>query len=318
MRTTITMLFLTALPGLLSQTVFAQGMGGADADTITQLTDNVYRRGGTSNVFLVTDEGIIMVDATCAGGGMEWLKEELDRRFGVPVKYVILSHDHEMHICGLQVFDDTAVTIGHRNIREHLIRENRNTSVPDVVFEDEMEIFLGGQRAVLYYFGKSHSDNLIQVHFPEEGVLVATDMVRSGKALGLPDFRDSDVDGVIDALYELSRLDNVDIVVPGHAGLADQQSFVYFREWVMTLKERVLDEMVAGATIEQIVERVTMDDFSDYGNYEPWLRANVISMWDYLYRYREPSPGAPGSQGYQNAYPIGFPIGEVNFAIQDE
>ena len=86
MRTTAKMIFLAALCGLSWHTAFAQGMGGAGADTIVQLTDNVYRRGPTSNTFLVTDEGIIMVDATCSGGGMEWLKEELDRRFGVPVK----------------------------------------------------------------------------------------------------------------------------------------------------------------------------------------------------------------------------------------
>ena len=291
---------------VFSQMAGAQGTG-ANVDTITQLTDNVYRRGGTSNVFMVTDEGIIMVDATCDGGGMEWLKEELDRRFGVPVKYVILSHDHEMHICGLQVFDDTAVTIGHKNIREHIIREDRNTSVPDVVFEgDNLEIYLGGQRAIVYYFGPLHSDNLVQVHFPDEGVMVATDLVRAGKSIGLPDYRDSNVNNMIDALWHLSKLDNVDIVVPGHAGLADQQSFTFFREYLIALRERVLDEMVAGASIEEILERVTMEDFSDYGNYDNWLRANVISMWDYLYRYREPSQGVGD---YQNVYPIGFPIG---------
>ena len=291
---------------VFSQIAGAQGTG-ANVDTITQLTDNVYRRGGTSNVFMVTDEGIIMVDATCDGGGMEWLKEELDRRFGVPVKYVILSHDHEMHICGLQVFDDTAVTIGHKNIREHIIREDRNTSVPDVVFEgDNLEIYLGGQRAIVYYFGPLHSDNLVQVHFPDEGVMVATDLVRAGKSIGLPDYRDSNVNNMIDALWHLSKLDNVDIVVPGHAGLADQQSFTFFREYLIALRERVLDEMVAGASIEEILERVTMEDFSDYGNYDNWLRANVISMWDYLYRYREPSQGVGE---YQNVYPIGFPIG---------
>ena len=291
---------------VFSQIAGAQGTG-ANVDTITQLTDNVYRRGGTSNVFMVTDEGIIMVDATCDGGGMEWLKEELDRRFGVPVKYVILSHDHEMHICGLQVFDDTAVTIGHKNIREHIIREDRNTSVPDVVFEgDNLEIYLGGQRAIVYYFGPLHSDNLVQVHFPDEGVMVATDLVRAGKSIGLPDYRDSNVNNMIDALWHLSKLDNVDIVVPGHAGLADQQSFTFYREYLIALRERVLDEMVAGASIEEILERVTMEDFSDYGNYDNWLRANVISMWDYLYRYREPSQGVGD---YQNVYPIGFPIG---------
>ncbi len=291
---------------VFSQMASAQGLG-ANVDTITQLTDNVYRRGPTSNVFMVTDEGIIMVDATCDGGGMEWLKEELDRRFGVPVKYVILSHDHEMHICGLQVFDDTAVTVGHKNIREHIIREDRNTSVPDVVFEgDNLEIFLGGERAIVYYFGPLHSDNLVQVHFPDEGVMVATDLVRAGKSIGLPDYRDSNVNNMIDALWHLSKLDNVDIVVPGHAGLADQQSFTFYREYLIALRERVLDEMVEGAPIEEILERVTMEDFSDYGNYDNWLRANVISMWDYLYRYREPSQGVGD---YQNVYPIGFPIG---------
>ncbi len=292
-----------------SQSAGAQGMGmGAGADTIVQLSESVFRRGATSNIFIVTDEGIIVVDGTCSGGGQEWLKEELDRRYDVPVKYVILSHDHEMHICGLQAFDDTAVTIAHVNALAHITGEGRNTSMPDVVFDDYMEINLGGKRVVLYYFGPTHSDNLIQVHFPEEGILVATDLVRSGKAIGLPDYRDSDVNNLIDALDELSRLDNVDIVVPGHAGLANQQSFVYFREWLVTLKSRVLDEMIAGASIEEILERVRMEDFSDYGNYDNWLRANVISMWDYLYRWREPSEGL---NRYQNLYPVGFPLGGI-------
>ncbi len=172
-----------------------------------------------------------------------------------------------------------------------------------------MEIYLGGKRIVLYYFGPTHSDNLIQVHFPEEGVLVATDMVRSGKAIGLPDYRDSNVNNLIVALNQLAKLDDVDIVVPGHAGLADQQGFVYFREWLEVLRDRVLDEMIAGHSIEEIVENVKMEDFSDYGNYRNWLRANVISMWDYLYRYREPSSGV---SEYQEKYPIGFPIGRPN------
>ena len=278
----------------------AAAQGGVEADSIVQLTESVFRRGGQSNVFMVTDEGIIVVDGTCSGGGQAWLKEELDRRYDVPVKYVILSHDHEMHICGTQAFSDTAVTIAHRNARPHIVREGRNAAVPDVTFEESMEIHLGGKRAVLYYFGPTHSDNLIQVHFPEEGVLVATDAIRSGKSIGLPDYRDSNVNNLIDALDRLARLDNVDIVVPGHAGLADQQGFVYFRTFLVALRDRVLAEMVECRSGEEIVETVTMDDFADYGNYEEWLRANVISMWDYLYRQREPSYSARCRDDYQS------------------
>lgn len=304
----LVMFSLLGIVCVFSRLAVGQGMG-AGADTIVQLTDSVFRRGATSNIFIVTDDGIIVVDGTCDGGGQQWLKEELARRYDVPVRYVILSHDHEMHICGLQAFDDTAVTVAHRNALPHIVRESRNTSIPDITFEESMEIHLGGKRVVLYYFGPTHSDNLIQVHFPEEGILVATDMIRSGKAIGLPDYRDSNVNNLISALDRLARLDDVDIVVPGHAGLADQQGFVYFREWLVALKGRVLDEMIAGRSIEEIVENVKMEDFSDYGNYRNWLRPNVISMWDYLYRYREPSSGV---SEYQERYPIGFPIGRPN------
>jgi glyoxylase-like metal-dependent hydrolase (beta-lactamase superfamily II) len=301
-----TAIVVLSLVGCLGATGVAAQGPEAGADTIVQISESVFRRGNTSNVFIVTSEGIIVVDGTCDGGGQEWLKAELDRRYDVPVKYVILTHDHEMHICGTQVFSDTAVTIAHRNARPHILREGRNSAVPDVTFEESMDIHLGGKRVVLYYFGPTHSDNLIQVHFPEEGVLVATDAIRAGKSIGLPDYRDSNVNNLIKALDALSRLDDVDVVVPGHAGLADQQGFVYFRTFLETLRDRVLDEMVVCRSIEEILERVTMDDFSDYGNYDAWLRANVISMWDYLYRQREPS-GCGDS--YQSDYPIGFPIG---------
>lgn len=278
-------------------------------DSIVRISENVYRRGPTSNTFLVTDEGIVMIDSTCDGGGQEWLKAEIDRRFGVPVKYVILSHDHGMHICGLEVYADTAVAVAHRRALPHIVREGRQTLVPQVIFDEQMEIVLGGKRVVLYYFGPTHSDNLIQVHIPDEGVLVATDIVRAGKSIGLPDFRDSNVENMIEALGRLALLPDVDVVIPGHAGLANQQSFVYFRDYLIALRDAVLEEMMAGHSIEQIVENVRMQAFSDYGNYDNWLRANVITMWDYLYHYREPDEGLGA---YQAEFPIGFPVGQTN------
>lgn len=291
-----------------STLTFGQPTGGPPFE-LERLTENVYRYGPTSNTLLVTDEGIVMIDGTCAGGGQERLKEEIERRFDVPVRYIFLSHDHGMHICGLEIYADTAVAIAHRKALPHIVREQRETLVPQILFDDQMEIVLGGQRVVGYYFGPTHSNNLIQVHIPDEGVLVATDIVRQGKSIGLPDYRDSNVDIMIDVLAQLAMLPDVDIVVPGHAGLADQQSFLYFRDFLIALRDEVLEEMQAGSSIEEIVENVNMESFSDYGNYDNWLRANIITMWDYLYHYREPEEGLGE---YQNAFPTGFPIGETN------
>ena len=87
MRTirTTSIVVLSLVACLFARDTAAQG-GGAEADSIVQLTESVFRRGNQSNTFMVTDEGIIVVDGTCSGGGQQWLKEELARRYDVPVK----------------------------------------------------------------------------------------------------------------------------------------------------------------------------------------------------------------------------------------
>ena len=47
--------------------------------------------------------------------------------------------------------------------------------------------------------------------------------------------------------------------------------------------------MVTGRSLAEIRELVTMAEFSDYAGYDRWLDQNVVTMWHYLYRYREPS-----------------------------
>ena len=303
---------------VFSQVSNAQELDG-ETPRLEQISESVFRSvhrpGAANSNVIVTDEGLIVFDGTCRGAGdPAWLKQELARLYDVPVKYVILSHDHEDHICDLHVFDDTAVTVSHALTRQHIVREGRNTSVPDIVFDQEMEIHLGGKKIVLYYFGPTHTNNLIQVHFPEEGVLMAPDIARAERSLAMPDFRDADIDNLIETLGVLAKLDDVEIVIPGHWGVTNQESFLEYRDYVIALRDRVLEEMIAGATIEQILERVTMDDFSDYGNIDIWLRPNVISMWDKMYRYREPNRDGPGGEDsggiYQDAYPLGFSVGD--------
>ena len=278
---------------------------------IEQLTPHVYRYGGlTSGAFIVGSEAIAVVDGQiCGSGGTQWLKEELAKRFDVPVKYTILSHDHEMHICGLEVFSDTAVAISHVNAKPHIIREKRRTVIPQITFETSMEIDVGGVAVNLMYLGPTHTDNLIQVHIPSEKVLIAVDFVREGKSLAMPELRDLYIDNSIKALGILGRMENVDVVIPGHGGVTNQQAFLYVRDYLQALKDRVLEQMVAGKGIEEILEIVTMEDFSDYGWFKQWRRANVITMWEQMYHYREPTEG--GGQ-YENDFPPGFPVGDVD------
>ncbi|HLK49610.1 MAG TPA: MBL fold metallo-hydrolase [Bryobacteraceae bacterium] len=98
---------------------------------IGKLTGDVYyaRMDDYVSVFLVTPEGIALVEPI----GTEfatWLKAELDRRFHVPVKYVIYSHSHWDHASGAAVYADTARLIGQENMLKNIAMPPADTPIP--------------------------------------------------------------------------------------------------------------------------------------------------------------------------------------------
>ena len=108
----------------MTQHAYAQGFGtgeGLPRHDITNVTGDLYRFRHVRHfgMFLVTADGIVVVDPTNSEAAA-WLKEQLDERFGLPVKYVIYSHSHNDHASGAEVFAATATIIGHENMRKNL------------------------------------------------------------------------------------------------------------------------------------------------------------------------------------------------------
>ncbi len=276
---------------LLGNATWARAQGARSQDpSITQISKSVYRWGSDNQfgVYILTSEGIIVVDGHyCQSNTTEWLKSELERRHDVPVKYVVLSHDHQDHNCHTGVFSDTAVTVGHRNILPHLIRENRDSAIPTILFDDEMDIVLGGVTVTLLFFGPTHSDNLIQIHIPDEKVLIAIDMAK-GKSV-FPDYRDMEVNNMLRVLKIMAHWPDVDIVVPGHGPVTTQQSFIDGGRYIEALRDEVLRYMVEGKSLDEMRQLIKLEEFDDYQAKDSFFDANIVTMYHYLYRYREPN-----------------------------
>lgn len=101
---------------------------------IRKLTGDVYyaRSDDYVSAFMVTSEGIVLVEPI----GTEfatWLKGELDRRFHVPVKYVIYSHSHADHASGAAVYRDSARIIGHEALLGLLAMPPASTLLPQAL-----------------------------------------------------------------------------------------------------------------------------------------------------------------------------------------
>lgn len=94
-----------------------QVQASLDIREITNVTGDLYRARSNNHytVFLVTSAGIILADPINTAFAT-WLKAEFERRFAVPVRYVLYSHHHFDHASGGAVFADTAEFIGHENM----------------------------------------------------------------------------------------------------------------------------------------------------------------------------------------------------------
>ena len=134
------------------------------------------------------------------------------------------------------------------------------------------------------------SDNLVQIHITEERVLIAVDSAK-GRNL-FPDFRDMEVNNQLRVMRILANLEDVDVVLPGHGPITTQDAFIDYYDYLFALKENILGHMRDGRTLQEIktLSDATMrEDFGDYNGIDRLLEHNIVTMWDYLYRYREPN-----------------------------
>ncbi len=255
------------------------------ARTITNITGDLYQfqNGGHRAVFLVTPDGIIASDPINRDAAT-WLKNELQQRFGVPVRYVVYSHDHADHIGGGEVFDDEAVVVAHEKAKATILGEKRPTAVPEVTFSDRMTIELGGKTVDLVYVGRGHSDNTLVMHFPAERAVFAVDFI-SVKRMPYRDLADSYFPDWIDAVRVVETLD-FDILIPGHGPLGTKADAAEHRQYLEALYEAVLAAARAGQSLDQMKQTIKLDAFKHLGQYEAWLPMNIEGVYKQVSLHR--------------------------------
>lgn len=270
----------------VAATLLGSPAPGQEAErAITQIAGDLYRFQNNFHysVFLVTPDGVIATDPINAEAAT-WLENEIGERFGQEIRYVVYSHDHADHIAGGEEFDDTAVVVAHENARRTIIGESRPTAVPEITFSDELTIELGGKTVELAYLGPSHSDNMIVMHFPEERALFTVDFI-SVKRLPYQDLGDSYFPEWIEAIKKVEAMD-FDILVPGHGPLGTRQDAIDHRRYLDDLYDAVLQAARAGKSLDEMKRTITLEKYSDWGQYEAWLPMNIEGMYRQISLHR--------------------------------
>jgi glyoxylase-like metal-dependent hydrolase (beta-lactamase superfamily II) len=238
-----------------------------------------------SGFVLITKEGALVIDPamTCTA---TWLRDEIKKRFNVPVKYVVLTHAHADHISGAQIFQqDGAIVVANERALEPIVGEKIPTAVPDRVFDTDMTITLGGETVLLHRVAPSHSDSMTMVLFPKYKALQCTD-VGENHSMPYNDFLDFYYDGWIETL-DWALAQDVDIIDIGHYTPANKEAIRAERAYMIDLHQQVLDLVRKGQSWDELYRNVKFsDEVKTWTAYESMHTLNILGMYHWVSNHR--------------------------------
>lgn len=261
-------------------------LASAQADETTYVLEKVkpdlYRfvAGSYRSMVWVGDEEILLID-TLNTEAATWLKKELDRRFALPVRYVVYSHNHHDHAYGAEVFDDpNTVFVAHEMAAENLAMSGAQTILPDITFEDELALKLDGETLRLRYHGPNNGYGSVSMHFEDQDVMFVVDWALIGR-MPYEDMKGYDIEGMIRSTKDILKLD-WDTFVGGHADIGGREGVEHYLGYITELYDGVRNGMIAGQSLETLQADLRLDAYSDLRNYEDWRAQNIAGVYRIL------------------------------------
>jgi glyoxylase-like metal-dependent hydrolase (beta-lactamase superfamily II) len=229
---------------------------------------------GSYNVmFMVTDEGVVAIDAppTLGDKYLKAIAEITDK----PVSHVIYSHAHLDHIGAAGIFPQNATFIAHQETANELQRAmnvatNKSAvpPVPTVTFPENMTLQLGNQTLQLDYHGNNHLPGNIFTYAPHQKVLMLVDIIFPGWVPFVYLAIAKDTAGFIEAHDIALNNYDFDTIVAGHLTRIGTRADVEVqKEFVLDL-ERAAARANQNVSFTDIAARTGFDNswllFSEY------------------------------------------------------
>ena len=237
MRINLTRYSILAAVSILVYTFFSNFAYAQAPDyTLKEIKPGVYvvSSGGTNSMFLVTQEGVVVVDAPPSIG--DKIFAAVSNVTDKPITHLIYSHSHKDHIGAANIFENVTIIAHNETTKILNERNDTNRPVPNLSFTSEMNLPLGDQALQLLYPGPYHQQGNIFVYLPEHKVLMAVDQVVPGGLLWKLLAVTPDVPALIKSIDEVLALD-FDVFVGGHGQPGTKQDILVQQEYVNDLQK---------------------------------------------------------------------------------
>ena len=285
---------------LTAATAFGQFPSPTLTETTTKVSDHVFMITGFPNVvYVVGDDATLVVD-TGLGPGNGALVAKVARRLAKGPKLLLTTtHYHPEHAAGLGGFPQETILIRPRVQQDELEKEGEQTMtffrnspqfgpslaglqplrVPDVTFETEAKLQLGGKVSVrLMFLGAGHtaSDELIFVE--PDSVLITGDIVQNKVVPGVASSGGSFASWltVLDKLVPLRPR----IVIPTHSKVGDASLITAEAVFIRDMQSRITALKRSGVSAAQAATQLTdvfRTNYPEWAANADWPNVNSIT-----------------------------------------
>ena len=249
---------------------------------VQKITDSVYALVGpfgnrsAENLgnnatfgFIVTDEGVILIDAGGGYLGAEAIQSAIADVTTQPVKIVVNTGGQDHRWLGNGYFKEHGARIiaSRRAVEDQKARardqlmvldnlvglkgmEGTTPVYADEVFDDRLDIALGGGRLELHHVGQAHTPGDLFAWLPAQSVMFSGDIVYIGRMLGVMPYSNSR--SWIDTFNAMAGF-SPSVIVPGHGPVSTlDQARADTLDYLVTLRDKISAFMEAGRGIEEV------------------------------------------------------------------
>jgi glyoxylase-like metal-dependent hydrolase (beta-lactamase superfamily II) len=244
--------------------------------TTTDLGHGVYFLGwrGGDSLFLVGDDGILLVDTAVAQLG-DKIKAAIARVSDKPIRLVINTHAHADHFGANELLaKGGALIVGHEKLRERMekgqylaafrqtIPPSPPAALPTVTFADALTIHFDGETVQLIHAPRAHTDNDTLVYFERANVIHASGTFGGDRSYPFFDMSSGgSLVGTIGAEEKmLSLSDSKTRVIADEGDPGSTEGLKASHDMLVTIRARVQKLIDEGKSEDQVVaDKPTQD-----------------------------------------------------------